>query len=327
MADLTLSCAFPPGPDLVAHVQHAESLGYRRAWLYDSPALYPDVYVALADLARETGIDLGIAVIVPSLRNVVTQAAAIADIAQRAPGRFAVAVGTGFTGRMVLGQRPLSWKTTGEYVRQLKALLAGEEVDAGGRVVKLIHHEGWVAERPVDVPVLVAANGPMGVAVAEELGDGIMVIGSVGAVPPGFDWGAAFTFGTVLDEGEDSSSDRAIAAAGPAMAALLHGMVESGATDVIAALPGGPEWIAALDAVPEERRHLVLHEDHMITVVDRDRPLVTGDLLQAFTWTGTPAEVRAKADVFAAEGGTEVLYAPHGPDVARELAAFQAALS
>jgi 5,10-methylenetetrahydromethanopterin reductase len=327
VADLTLSCSFPPGPDVVEHIQQAEALGYQRAWLYDSPALYPDVWVTLADVARETStIGLGVAVLVPSLRNAVTQAAAVATLAQRAPGRLAVAVGTGFTGRMVLGQRPLSWKTTGAYVRQLKGLLAGEEVDIDGHVAKLIHPDGYVASRPVDVPVLVAANGPLGLAVAEELGDGVVVIGSLGVVPTGFDWVTAFTFGTVLDHGEDAGSERAVAAAGPALTALLHGMVESGSSAIIETLPGGAEWLAQLDAVPEDRRHLSLHEDHMLRVTERDAPLVSGDLLQAFTWTGTPDEVKAKAAAFAAGGGTEVMYAPHGPDMARELEAFQAAL-
>src|SRR5436190_23078210 len=101
---MEVSCAFPPGPDVVEHVVIAESLGYERAWLYDSPALYPDVWVALAQAAERTStIGLGPAVLVPSLRHPMTNAAAIATLAALAPGRLAVAVGAGFTGRYVLG--------------------------------------------------------------------------------------------------------------------------------------------------------------------------------------------------------------------------------
>ena len=53
-APLTVSCAFPPGPDTVAHAQLAESLGYERVWLYDSPVLYGDVWVHLARVAEAT---------------------------------------------------------------------------------------------------------------------------------------------------------------------------------------------------------------------------------------------------------------------------------
>jgi len=327
MSDLSLSCSFPPGPDVVEHVKHAEVLGYERAWLYDSPALYPDVWISMADLARETStIGIGVAVLVPNLRSVVTQAAAVATVAQRAPGRVAIAVGTGFTGRMVMGQKPLSWKTTGEYVTQLKALLAGDEVVVKGKAQALIHPPGFVAERPVDVPVLVAANGPKGLAVAHELGDGVMVLGSLGVVPDQFDWVATFTYGTVLDDGEALDSDRVFDAAGPALTAVLHGAYEGGAGSMVEGLPGGQEWLAELEAMPEERRHLVLHAEHLYRVTERDRTLVTGEMLQAFTWTGTPAEVKARADAFAEQGGTEIVYAAHGPDVPRELEAFQDAL-
>src|ERR1700722_7376785 len=42
---MDISCAFATSSDTPAHVQLAETLGYRRAWLYDSPALYPHVWV------------------------------------------------------------------------------------------------------------------------------------------------------------------------------------------------------------------------------------------------------------------------------------------
>ena len=44
---LELSCAFATSPESHEHARIAESLGYRRAFFYDSPALYPDVWVQL----------------------------------------------------------------------------------------------------------------------------------------------------------------------------------------------------------------------------------------------------------------------------------------
>ena len=102
-APLQVSCAFPPSPNVVAHAQLAESLGYERVWLYDSPALYPDVWVSLALVAEHTTrIGIGPGVLVPNLRHPVTQAAAIATVDALAPGRLAVAIGTGFTARMTM---------------------------------------------------------------------------------------------------------------------------------------------------------------------------------------------------------------------------------
>ena len=51
---LTLSCAFATSMSTPEHIVIAESLGYERAWLFDSPALYPDVWVQLARAAERT---------------------------------------------------------------------------------------------------------------------------------------------------------------------------------------------------------------------------------------------------------------------------------
>ncbi len=39
-------------------------------------------------------------------------------------------------------------------------------------------------------------------------------------------------------------------------------------------------------------------------------------------WTGEAAAMKARLDATAAAGTTEILYAPMGPDVPRELRAF-----
>lgn len=318
---VTLSCVFPPGPRVVEHACLAEELGYARVWLGDSPALYPDVWMHLARVAEKTErIGLGPAVLVPSLRHVVTQAAAIATLEALAPGRTVVAIGTGFTGRMALGRRPLPWTEVATYVRRLRALLRGEAVEVDGSMTQLLAPAGYLPDRPVRVPVLVAANGPKGLAVARELGDGVMTVG--GAFPE-FSWCAALVSGTVLDDGEDAGSPRALAAAGPAATAAYHGTYEV-SPDAVEALLGGAAWRAAIDALPSETRHLRLHEDHLVAVTERDRALVTGDVLRALTWVGPPAELRARLDALSAAGATEVLYMPVGPDPARELRAFAA---
>ena len=122
---LKLSCAFATSMETPEHVRIAESLGYERAWLYDSPSLYPDVWVTLALAGRTSTIGLGPGVLVPSLRHPMTNAAAIATLGRSAPGRVAVAVGAGFTGRHVLGQRPMRWADVADYVRVVQRPAAG----------------------------------------------------------------------------------------------------------------------------------------------------------------------------------------------------------
>jgi 5,10-methylenetetrahydromethanopterin reductase len=319
---MQISCAFPSGPDVVDHIVEAERLGYERAWLYDSPALYGDIWViaALAAL-RTTRIGLGPAVLVPNLRHPCTQASAIATLEQLAPGRIVVAIGTGFTGRRAMGKSALSWASTRRYIEQVRALLRGEKVEVDGAVVQMLHAPGYAPARPVETPIVVAANGPKGLAVARELGDGVM---TVGGGDPSFEWCAVLAFGTVLDDGEPPGSERALAAAGPALTVVYHAMYEGDPASV-ETLPGGAEWRARIDVLPEAERHLAVHEGHLVHVTERDRPLLDGGLLKAFTWTGTRAEVRARLDALEAAGGTEVLYAPMGPDVPRELRTFMEA--
>lgn len=316
-APLQISCAFPPGPDVVAHAQLAESLGYERVWLYDSPALYGDVWVHLARVAEHTTrIGIGPGVLVPNLRHPVTQASAIATVAALAPGRLAVAIGTGFTARMTMGQRPLTWAETRTYIAQVKGLLNGEAMVVEGKIAKLIPPAGYLPFGPV--PILVAANGPKGFAVARELGDGVMsIFGSY----PEFDWCALLAFGTVLEPGESPGSERALLAAGPALTVVYHGMYEAD-PESVEGLPGGSEWRAELERIPVHLRHLATHEDHLVNVPERDRPVLSGDGLTTFTWTGEAEVLRARLDATAAAGTTEILYQPCGPHVERELRAF-----
>jgi 5,10-methylenetetrahydromethanopterin reductase len=316
---LEVSCAFPPGPGVVDHIVEAERLGYERAWLFDSPALYGDIWVIAALAAqRTTRIALGPAVLVPNLRHPLAQASAIATLEQLAPGRVAVAIGTGFTGRMAMGQKPLTWAWTRRYIEQLRALLRGEKVDVDGAIVQMLHGPEFAPARPIRTPIVIAANGPKGLAVARELGDGVMTIGSG---DPEFDWCSVLAFGTVLDDGESAGSERALAAAGPGLTVVYHAMYEGDPASVDA-LPGGVEWRKRLEEIPEDVRHLAVHEDHLVQVTERDRSLLDGQLLQAFTWTGPAADVRLRIDALADAGATEILYAPMGPDVPRELRAF-----
>ena len=319
---MDLSCAFPPGPDVVDHVRLAEELGYTRAWIYDSPALYGDVWVQLALCAQATDqIGLGTGVMVPSLRHPMVTAAAIAHLEQLAPGRLAVAIGTGFTARLVLGQDPLRWAEVQRFIDQLQTLLAGGATEIDGHMCQMIHPGGQVADRPLPTPLLVAANGPKGIGVAHDV-DAAGIISAFGPIG-GWDWSALFAYGTVLDPDEPLDSPRVIDAAGPGAAVVFHGMYAADPT-LLDGLEGGPEWRAAIEAFPPEERHVRTHEGHFSHLTDRDRASISGELIATTTWTGSPAELRSRLADTEAAGTTELAYAPMGPDIPRELRAVRA---
>ena len=304
----------------------AEDLGYRRAWCYDSPALYSDVWMTLALAAEQTSsIGLGPGVLVPSLRHPMVNAAAIATLAALAPGRVSVAVGAGFTGRYTLGRRAMRWSDVAEYVRVLRELLRGEEASWDGAVIKMMHPDGFVPGRPIaDVPILRGADGPKGYAVAKELGDGVFGAGAPpteDGLPP---WRALLTFGTVLEEGEQPTDERVMDAAGHGVAVIFHALYERGGAEGVDAVPGGPRWREAIEAVPRERRHLAIHEEHLVSVSQRDHPAVIegAGLLGALTLTGAPAQLRDRVEELAAAGLSEIAYQPAGRDIPGELERF-----
>lgn len=109
MAELELSCGLPPGPDFADLVVLAESPGYSRVWVFDSPPLWEDPFVHLALAAQRTGrIELGAAVLIPQQRSVMATASAIATVARLSGNRFRPCFGTGFTARLALGPRPIA---------------------------------------------------------------------------------------------------------------------------------------------------------------------------------------------------------------------------
>jgi 5,10-methylenetetrahydromethanopterin reductase len=325
---MDISCAFATSSDTPAHVELAETLGYRRAWLYDSPALLPDVWMVLSRCAeRTTRIGLGPGVLVPSLRHPMVNAAAIAELEGQAPGRVVVAVGSGFTGRMALGQRPMPWRKVAEYVRCLRALLVGDTTVWEGAKISMLHLPRFGALRPIEVPILIGAEGPKGLAVAAELGDGVFSA----AVPQPdavkvTDWRALLCFGTVLDDGEDLMSPRVIDAAGPAAMVLYHAVYEHGGA-AVDAFPGGQGWREAIEAYPDDERHLAIHAGHLVQANPRDEPYVADliPLASSMALTGTAEQVAEKIAALAGQGVTEIAYQPAGSGIERELEVFAAA--
>jgi 5,10-methylenetetrahydromethanopterin reductase len=323
---MDISCAFATSLDTPGQIAIAEELGYRRAWCYDSPALYPDVWMTLTLAAQQTStIGIGPAVLVPSLRHPMVNAAAIATLAALAPGRVSATIGAGFTGRYTLGQRAMRWSEVAEYIRVLRALLRGEEATWDGAVIKMIHPAGFVADRPIaDVPILIGADGPKGYAVAQELGDGVFGAGT----PPTGDglpsWRAMLAFGTVLQNGEQPTDERVIDAAGHSYAVLFHALYERGGAEAVDGVPGGQAWRQAVEQVPQDSRHLAIHEGHLVHVTERDRPAVAegATALAPLTLTRSAADLRRRLDELAAAGVTEIAYQPGGRDIAGELERF-----
>jgi 5,10-methylenetetrahydromethanopterin reductase len=318
----------PPSHRIVEYARAAETFGYRRLWLFDSPALYGDVWMGLGRVAEATDrIGLATGVAIPSLRHPMVTASAIAAVEELSPGRLVAAFGTGFTGRKTMGQKPMKWSDLATYVRQLRGLLAGEVVEIDGAASQMLHSPGWGPARPIGTPIWVAPGGPKGFAVARELADGVIVSTVPSEENPGWPSCALLVFGTVVRSGEDHTSPRLIEAAGPCFATSFHGAWEY-YPDALDGIAGGSTWRVAMEAArPPGERHLAVHEGHLTVMTERDRAAVAaaGPAILQSGWTGDAASVGARFDDVGAKGVTEVVYMPAGPDIAGELEAFAAA--
>lgn len=327
MTSPAISIGLPPSPLAPDLAVLAEELGYERVWLYDSAAIYEDVWIHLGLIAERTStIGLGTAVIVPNLRHVMTTASAAATVARLAPGRLRIGIGTGFTARLVMNKKALSWATTERYVRQLRGLLAGEVVEIEGERCQMIHHPALAEPRPIDVPIILSAMGPKGQAIAAEIADGLMNV-----APPEAPGGehVQLVNGTVLDPGESPTAGRVVDAAGPWEVLAWHGAWHMAGEEVAAMLPGGADWVERVNAErPEGERHLAVHEGHCSHVTDRDRPLLDGKGEPDDPWggwVGEAGEIEARVAAAGEAGSTEILYTPAGTDLEREIRAFAAA--
>ncbi|MEE6167584.1 MULTISPECIES: LLM class flavin-dependent oxidoreductase [unclassified Mycolicibacterium] len=318
---LTLSAQFATSMQSPQHIAVAEELGYTRAWLFDTPHQSPDVWMTLAlAAARTTRIGLGPGVLVPTLRHPMVNASAAAALAALAPGRVAVAFGTGFAGARALGMAPTTWVYLRDYVRTFRTLLAGKPTTWNGSTLQMMHPPEL---QGLNIPVLISALGPKGIAVAAELADGLFSVNGETSSAQDFAWSTLGIHGTVVTAGEASDSPRVRAAAGPGNALAYHAAYEFGGD--VTALPGGQAWLDHIEAVPHERRHLAVHDQHLTGLNAADQAAWAAGAWQAIpatTVTGSAADITERLSDYAAQGISEIIYQPTGPDIPGELETF-----
>ena len=309
------------------HIAAAERLGYDRAWLFDIPHESPDVWMMLALAAeRTTTIGLGPGVLVPTLRHPMGNASATAALEALAPGRVAVAFGTGFAGTRALGAAPASWSYLRDYVHAFRGLLSGARVSWQGNRIQMMHPDGHAPKRPIDIPILISALGPKGLDVATELADGLFTVNGQTRYAAQFAWAALGVHGTVLADGETLDAPRVRAAAGPGNALAYHAAYEFGGD--VTALPAGDVWLDTINESPPQDRHLAVHDQHLVALNHADTAAWAAGSWKAIgqtTLTGTADEIGRRVSELAAHSITEIIYQPTGPDITGELEAFHAA--
>jgi 5,10-methylenetetrahydromethanopterin reductase len=160
--------------DVVAECARlAEDSGFDVAWIADSQLLWRDVYATMALAAvRTRAIELATAVTNFATRHPSTVASAINTVSELAPGRVLLGLGTGDSSVKPLGMRPSTRAHMRDSIGMVRALLVGREYDYGTRRSRLRDAAG-------EVPVHLAASGPLTLQLAGEVADGVVTLAGV----------------------------------------------------------------------------------------------------------------------------------------------------
>ena len=301
---------------------HAENQGFDHGWVPDSQMIWSDCYAVLALAAHHTSrIRLGTGVAIAGTRIAPVTAHSIASINRIAPGRVFLGIGTGHTAMRVMNFNPMKAPPFREYLRVVRALLDGKEVDftldGETRTIEIIHKELGFVDTEHRIPMYVAANGPMALRAAGEFGDGRVSGGSeppkafrdsmgrirAGAARVGRSMEdfhtAELTYACILKPGESLTSDRVIDTCGHMVASRLHGLWEAVQLRGEHVVPDAirPVWEEYRDFVagfnvPRERAGQVVHRGHCTYLLAEERRFVTREMLRSTgALVGTPEEI------------------------------------
>jgi len=305
-------------------VQRAESLGFTHAWFYDTQLLNPDLFIGMTMAAMHTArIRLGTGVLIPSNRIEPVTANALATLNRIAPGRIDFGVGTGFTGRRTMGLRAIPLDRLKAYVERVQKLVLGETVswpyEGERHEIGFLNPDLGLINVTDPIPLHVSAMGPRSRRLTAELGAGwLNFAANEGAAVRTLEdmqraWQEAgraaadlystlFLLGAVLRDGESFDCERAVAQAGPWITVFFHNLVETTEPDSMESIIGKPlndlleQYRKIYLSYPAKRRHLYNHRGHLMFIRPEERFLVTGELIEAMTFTGTIDVLQARVD-------------------------------
>ena len=164
-----------PGARFLQEVKLAEQLGFH-AFFHNDKKWAREVFSRLGAATQcTTRIGLGTSVIDPYTRHAALLAQATATLAELAPGRFRVIMGSGSHFETLPGYgSPKPVAGLREAAELMRRLWRGEKVDLDGEVVKF--KGGSLDWSPTEIPQLyIASRGPQILRLAGAVADGVLI--------------------------------------------------------------------------------------------------------------------------------------------------------
>jgi 5,10-methylenetetrahydromethanopterin reductase len=303
-----------PAQRVIEVARFAEESGFDIFWVPDE-RFFRDVYGLCAAVAGATEeIWIGPCVTDPYTRHPALTAMAIATLDELSDGRAVLGLGAGVSGFAELGlKRSQVARRSAEAIHLIRRLLTGEEVELHGDVFSFSGRLNFQPPRE-EVPIYLAAGGPMMLRAGGMLANGVIIEGCVapGTLERAYDvieLGASYvghdpqTIDIVarIDVAVDESIDAAYDALRPRIARKL-----------IAAAPGFGTFMARGLMVPEEIRELV--EDVGYTWDEETLARIGAQLPEsytdAFAIAATPDTLAGRLDQLVERGATQIIVNP-----------------
>jgi 5,10-methylenetetrahydromethanopterin reductase len=319
----------------------AENKGFTHAWFGDSQMVWADVYQCMALCAtKTTTIKLGTNVTNPSSRIAPVTACNFATLNMLAPGRVIMGIGTGNTSRRTLGMPAAKLAELRTHIDVCRGLLSGATVPyqegERRRMIRFLNPDSGFINLKNPIPIYVAGSGPKTLELAGEIGDGVILFGTVGDSLLGYTLnhirrGAERAgkrledlYILVLTVFHFTKPGESLADLQQAVGPLVTSECNIFALSVTNPyeLPGDirEDLMAFKNAyrtpnAPIETRHLDLYTGYCAEFKPEHTPLVTERMIKETTLTGTPEEIRARIRKMQAMGVKQVAVAGGGPEL------------
>jgi len=292
----------------------AEERGFDIFWVPDE-RFFRDVSSLCAAVAGATReIRIGPCVTDPYTRHPALTAMAIATLDEISGGRAVLGLGAGVSGFAELGiKRRQVARRSSEAIHLIRRLLTGEEIELHGDVLSF---NGGLNFRPLrdDIPIYLAAGGPMMLRAGGMLADGVII---EGCVAPGtleraydvIDLGASYVG---RDPREIDVVARVDVAVDDSLESAYDALRPRVARKLIAAAPGFVTFLARGLVVPEELRDLVSGIGYTWdqAVLDEVGRMMPEPFIDAFAIAATPESLAGRLDQLVERGATQVIVNP-----------------
>jgi 5,10-methylenetetrahydromethanopterin reductase len=300
-----------------------EQAGFAYLWVYDSPLVFADPYMAMLEAAHTTEtITIGPGVTNPGARPAVATAQALGTLAKAAPGRVVFGVGIGNSARRSLNLPPCTLAEMRDYSLAVAGLVAGgdavvgvgTEFNGSDSTIRFIHPSGRWLDLDHPIETWVSAFGPKGQRLAGTYADAVFVRWegpdalsaararvAAGAAEAGRDPHSvrmAVVYAVYpIDRDEELEEEEAVLALSPLVISRLRYLTanHTDAEEVPERFRSGfRAYRKHREGLDERSRHLDNYEGYLVFTPPELEYLVDVESMRAVCSIGRPAEIVAE---------------------------------